>query len=158
MPPVVSSAAGTCGQKQLAEANNCTKSNPLPCSGATSWKMLIEKMKVTYKACLQKKNKLSLHSWYAEAQQARAHILNSQKCYFGGISNMNRKLTRWCSAKSCSKRCVARPGLPDLLFAKGPNLVQKEPKNSKILRQRANHFFQIYQHLQSPMKPYLVTY
>jgi len=43
----------------------------------------------------------------------------------------------------------SRAGLPNLLFAKGPNLVQKQPKKSQILRQEAkkiaNHFFQSYQ-------------
>ena len=38
-------------------------------------------------------------------------------------------------------------GLPDLLFVKGPNLVQKSVKKSQILRQgakkEANLFFQI---------------
>jgi len=54
-------------------------------------------------------------------------------------------------------KVVCQPGLPDQLFANGPNLVQKEPKKSQILRhgtkKRANHFFQIYQQLQSNMNP-----
>jgi len=45
-------------------------------------------------------------------------------------------------------------GLPDLLFVKGPNLVQKEP-NSKTWGQKwLNHFVQIYQQLQSHVNPY----
>jgi len=49
-------------------------------------------------------------------------------------------------------------GLPDLLFAKRPNLVQKEPNFMTWGQKKSNHFFQIYQQLQSHMNPYLATY
>jgi len=52
-----------------------------------------------------------------------------------------------------------RAGLPDLLFAKRLNRVQKKEPNSKQrAKKRANHFFQLYQQLQSHMNPYLAIY
>jgi len=52
--------------------------------------------------------------------------------------------------------------MPDLRFAKGPNPARKRAKrepNSKTKGQkRANHFFQIYQQLQSHTNPYLAIY
>jgi len=52
-------------------------------------------------------------------------------------------------------------GLPDLLFAKGSNIVQKRAKNEPNAKTKGQKkdkpFFQIYQQLQSHMNLYLAT-
>jgi len=47
--------------------------------------------------------------------------------------------------------------LPDLLFVKGPNLVQ-EPNSRTRGQERANDFFKLYQPLQSHLNSYLATF
>jgi len=69
-----------------------------------------------------------------------------------------RVLDSDASALSPKAEFRVQLGLSDPPFAKGPNLVQKEPKNIQIIREWANHFFRIYQHLQSHMNLYLATY
>jgi len=59
-------------------------------------------------------------------------------------SNYSKRFALFFKAFSMVKPTT---GLPDLLFVKGPNLVQKSVKKSQILRQgakkEANLFFQI---------------
>jgi len=55
--------------------------------------------------------------------------------------------------KQGSLNWLTAPGLPELLFAKGPNLVQKEPNSKTWGQKRGQTFFQIYQQLQSHMNP-----
>jgi len=73
--------------------------------------------------------------------------------------------TRICFVTECSNIPVflrLRAGLPDLIFANRPNLVQKRVKKSQMLRQGGKKgptiFFQIYQQLQGLMNPYLAIY